>query len=403
MTTSADEAAEYRYLSTPRAIRERAGAIFELARQGELENFQLDESRLEEAARRVVEVTTATYPDVRRVPYHSRFRHFSAGGVDRTAELEARVAGLSEEERLMARFELVIVSVLLDAGAGSAWRYRGRDGETYARSEGLAVASFDWFVAGGLAESPAPRADTARLCGLEAKELASAFQVDGDNPLVGLEGRVSLLRRLGEVVSRDALHFGPARRLGALGLYLREKAQNGELTATAVFSAVLEALGPIWPSRATLAGRPLGDVWQHPAVGWVPFHKLSQWLTYSLCEALELSGVRVNAIEELTGLAEYRNGGLFIDTGVLVPTGDALLDRAHPVSSPVVVEWRALTVALLDRVAELVRARLGTSERELPLARVLEGGTWAAGRKLAEERRPGGAPPLRIESDGTVF
>lgn len=403
MTTSADEAAEYRYLSTPRAIRERAGAIFELARQGELENFQLDESRLEEAARRVVEVTTATYPDVRRVPYHSRFRHFSAGGVDRTAELEARVAGLSEEERLMARFELVIVSVLLDAGAGSAWRYRGRDGETYARSEGLAVASFDWFVAGGLAESPAPRADTARLCGLEAKELASAFQVDGDNPLVGLEGRVSLLRRLGEVVSRDALHFGPARRLGALGLYLREKAQNGELTATAVFSAVLEALGPIWPSRATLAGRPLGDVWQHPAVGWVPFHKLSQWLTYSLCEALELSGVRVNAIEELTGLAEYRNGGLFIDTGVLVPTGDALLDRAHPVSSPVVVEWRALTVALLDRVAELVRARFGTSERELPLARVLEGGTWAAGRKLAEERRPGGAPPLRIESDGTVF
>jgi len=37
------------------------------------------------------------------------------------------------------------------------------------------------------------------------------------------------------------------------------------------------------------------------------------------------------------------------------------------------------------------------------LARVLEGGTWAAGRRIARERRPDGAPPLAIESDGTVF
>jgi hypothetical protein len=144
-------------------------------------------------------------------------------------------------------------------------------------------------------------------------------------------------------------------------------------------------------------------VWAHPAAGKVPFHKLSQWLTYSLCEALELSSVRVSGIEELTGLAEYRNGGLFIDGGVLVPRGAALLDQAYDVSSPLVVEWRALTVSLLDRTAELVRARLGLSDAELPLARVLEGGTWAAGRKLALSRRAGGTPPLRIASDGTVF
>jgi hypothetical protein len=62
-----------------------------------------------------------------------------------------------------------------------------------------------------------------------------------------------------------------------------------------------------------------------------------------------------------------------------------------------------LTVALLDRVAQAVRARFGVPANDLPLAKVLEGGTWRAGRILALEKRPGGTPPLRIRSDGTVF
>jgi hypothetical protein len=68
-----------------------------------------------------------------------------------------------------------------------------------------------------------------------------------------------------------------------------------------------------------------------------------------------------------------------------------------------VVEWRALTVALLDEVAALIRTRLGRSREELPLAKVLEGGTWAAGRRIAREKRVDGGPPLAIVSDGTVF
>ena len=124
--------------------------------------------------------------------------------------------------------------------------------------------------------------------------------------------------------------------------------------------SVLDSLGPIWPTR---------DVWTHPLVGRVPFHKLQQWLSYSLCETLELSWAKVSELDELTGLAEYRNGGLFIDGGVLVPQGEALLDRAHEVSSQVVVEWRALTVALLDRTADELRRLLGLSREQLPLAR----------------------------------
>ena len=50
----------------------------------------------------------------------------------------------------------------------------------------------------------------------------------------------------------------------------------------------------------------------------MPFHKLSQWLVYSLIEPLAAAGFNVTAIDGLTGLAEYRNGGLFIDSGVIV-------------------------------------------------------------------------------------
>jgi hypothetical protein len=61
-----------------------------------------------------------------------------------------------------------------------------------------------------------------------------------------------------------------------------------------------------------------------------------------------------------------------------------------------------MTIALLDELARAVRHRLRLSEAQLPLARVLEGGTWAAGRELAQRLR-GGLPPLQVASDGTIF
>jgi hypothetical protein len=148
---------------------------------------------------------------------------------------------------------------------------------------------------------------------------------------------------------------------------------------------------------------PLGDCWKAGDLGYVPLHKLSQWLAYSLIEPLERAGVRVTDIDGLTGLAEYRNGGLFVDMGVLVPRDGAEIARQHDVSGAFVVTWRSLTIALLDRIAPLVRERLGVSAADFPLARVLEGGTWAAGRAIAREKRADGGPPLLIHSDGTVF
>jgi hypothetical protein len=397
-------------LRDARTIRVRCERVLEAGLRGELEHFAVQLGRLPEAARFVAEITRARYPEL-RIPAHSRFAHFDAGGIARLARLHAEIADCDVRERARILADVVIASVLLDAGAGMAWRYREPGGAApLARSEGLAVASLDWIRRGGLSSvGRAYHVDARGLTQVDAISLGAAFQHSADNPLVGIEGRVALLRALGATLERRRDLFAEAR-LGGLIDHLHAISADGTIAATAVLAALLDGLSEIWPGRLRLDGVALGDVWQHPAAGGsgasaglVPFHKLSQWLCYSLLHPLEVAGLRVRGLNELTGLAEYRNGGLFMDLGVVVPREFGLVDRAHDVSSRVVVEWRALTVALLDRVADLVRKELGLSAQELPLAAVLEGGTWAAGRELARQRRADGGPPLRVISDGTVF
>ncbi len=382
------------YLLSARAVRERAHAMLALGEAGEL-SFRVEWGAFDGVVSRVLASMRGRYPDLARIPPHSRWRHFDVGGVARAPVLDQRLAGLDPAAALRARVDLVVTSVLLDAGAGPRWRFREpATGMTFARSEGLAVASFHMFLAGGFAmQADAARVDAEALQGLSEAQLAAAFQASADNPLVGVTGRVQLLRRLGDVMAA-----GPH-----LSQRLLARSRAGVLPAAEILGAVLETLGPIWPGRETRGGVNLGDTWPHPRLGLVPLHKLSQWLSYSLLEPLAAAGVTVTDLNALTGLAEYRNGGLFLDAGLLVPKDAALLQQSHDVGSPVVLEWRALTVALLDRVAAELRARLSLDAQALPLARVLEGGTWWAGREIAAERRADGGPPLRVVSDGTVF
>ena len=395
------------WLLSADAVRERAHALLAEAERGKLAHFQLKPKRLADAADLVAQVTREAYPDL-AVPYHSRWRHFVVLGVDRWAALAGKLdpaIGGDRDEMARIRFDLAVTSVLLDAGAGERWRYLDSGGTVLARSEGLAIASFDLFRSGAFSDDPARplRADTMALARLGADTLARGFQVTEDNPLVGLEGRAALLRRLGAALASAPALFGHPGRVGHLYDVLKGQAEDGKLPATAILDAVLRGLGPIWPGRIELEGVNLGDVWRHSAVGLVPFHKLSQWLSYSLVEPLEDAGIRVTGLDRLTGLPEYRNGGLLVDTGVLVPKDKRILEEPLEVGDEAVVEWRALTVALLDRIADAVRDRLDVPAEDFPLAKILQGGTWTAGRVIARRLRPDGGPPIRIRSDGTVF
>ncbi len=306
------------------AVRIRCAAVMRWVEQGRSAHFTWHAERLDETARYVAETIRLQYPDL-KVPYHSRNRHFEAGGVDRWRKLARRYElDADPHERARVAIDLVIPSVLLDAGAGAAWKFFDAPTEqTLARSEGLGVASLRLFESGALSAfaSHPLRSDASALQTMTAQRIATTFQVTTDNPLVGLEGRAALLRALGEVVAATPAVFGECRRLGNLYDYLLAHAHDNRISAAFVLDTLLRALGPVWPGRATLQGVPLGDCWQHPAVddNWVPFHKLTQWLTYSLLEPLEQSGLQIEGLDALTGLPEYRNGGLLLDLGLLAP------------------------------------------------------------------------------------
>ena len=403
-----------RALLSAAAVRERAHEMLAAGLGGALQHFTVDLGNLNAAAHVVSELIRVNYPDL-EVPFHARWRHFVLGGRDLWAERAAQTSWPTAAAKARAAFDLAIVSVLLDAGAGPSWKYLDPATEqVVTRSEGLAVASLRMFEAGAFSSDPADplRADAERLTRLKHEEIATGFQSMVANRLVGVEGRADLLAALGRAAAAkpDVFAREDRARPGGLYDYLAAQATDGRLPAPRILAAVLEHLGPIWPSRLTLAGVPLGDTWRHPAIkradatnNLVPIHKLSQWLSYSLIEPLQWSGITVTDIDGLTGLAEYRNGGLFVDSGVLRLRNPEDAIHPNPVDSVLVVEWRALTVALLDEIATLIRRQRGLTIDEFPLACVLEGGTWAAGRRLARERRPDGSPPIAVVSDGTVF
>jgi hypothetical protein len=396
------------------AVRQRCHRMLGFGLDGALQHFDVALERLDAAADLSIACMRRAYP-LLDVPLHSRWRHFMVDGEDRWANLEKASAWRDTAERARAAFDLAIVSVLLDAGADRRWRYRdAATGKSFGRSEGLALASLEMFAAGGFSQDALRplRVDASALKGLSAHALGQYFQVTPANPLPALTGRLRLLQRLGEVVANNADVFAraDAPRPGGLFDYLVAGGDSASIAAPSLLAEILRQLGSIWPGRLVLAGVPLGDCWRHPALvtddstsELVPLHKLSQWLAYSLIEPLQAAGLLVTDIDGLTGLAEYRNGGLLIDAGVLVLREAAAAKIAHRVDATLVVEWRALTVALLDRLAGTIRQRLGLDAATLPLGKVLQGGTWAAGRAAAASRREDGAPPLTVISDGTVF
>ena len=163
---------------------------------GKLAHFTVDEARLSEVARFTAEVTRRRYPDL-RIPPHSRFGHFDAGGVARLAAVERDLAAFPPVERARCLIDLVVVSVLVDAGAGTTWQYREADtGVAIGRSEGLAIASLAWVKSGALSRRGVRyHVDAEGLMHVTSASLARAFQVTPSNPLVGVDGRSSCCAR----------------------------------------------------------------------------------------------------------------------------------------------------------------------------------------------------------------
>ncbi|KAJ3316344.1 hypothetical protein HDU76_001874 [Blyttiomyces sp. JEL0837] len=483
MSSESKEQSRIKYLRTLKSVRETTSKL--LHNPSHLQNFTLHIDKLPTVIDSVIDLIKRDYKSPQDVPEHSRWRHFEVAPppsktpvkrIEKLIEVWESEGGISRLEAVRKLVDLFVVSVLLDAGAGDLWSYKPDlenlrllcgegfvDNVRYGRSEGLALASLDWFLEGGFCgvaddmkkgKFDCHRVDSKGLLEkVDVKSLERVFQVSEGNPLVGASGRCELLKRLGTVcesfpqffgsdlvVAKDGGEVKPLKQVyrpGYMVDYLLSvgKVKDGGKTVVVpveeIWRVVMDGISGVWPpTRTKLGGVYLGDVWPCKAMKsimmsegkgentvapeLVAFHKLSQWLSYSLMEPLALVGIEFEGIEEMTGLAEYRNGGVFVDFGVLELKEEVRvvgLKNANGGEVPrfevfddIVVEWRALTVGLLDLVGRGVRERFGMSERELPLVKVLEAGTWKLGREIAAKLRPKTkGPPIQIVSDGTVF
>lgn len=342
---------------------------------------------------------------LQRIPPHGRWRHFRS--LDQLKNGPSGKNDYSKEHECNKFIDLFVVAVLMDAGAGDRWTFIEQDGQRSSRSEGLAMATLSMFMRGKFCTSSPLLTDCLQvtsegLLSLVKEDIIEGFQVSIANPLVGIDGRLSLLKGLGSALKAKAL----SRPSDILKGLIKE---GGTLDVLQFWSLLIDLFNPIWPISATNDG--LGDVFELRGK-MVPFHKLTQWMCYSLLEPISLI-LNVEIINQsmLTGLPEYRNGGMLVDLGILklkdsVDAEEEDEEQAlYSPKHPTIIEWRALTIVLLDMIAEDIRRVLCASVEELPLAKVLEAGTWKAGRELAKEKRSssGGGPPIRIISDGTIF
>jgi hypothetical protein len=189
-------------LMSAAAVRAAAQRMLEAALSDKLDHWHLDLGALRQIAVLVANITRGNYPDL-NIPFHSRWRHFTVGGVDRWRALSFALGDAESLERVRRAVDLVIASVLVDAGSGGKWSYIDEATQKkYTSSEGLALASLDLYRDIVL-PAPGHALDAERLVKLTQAELARAFQVHEENTLSGLDGRVALLNRLGEACLCD--------------------------------------------------------------------------------------------------------------------------------------------------------------------------------------------------------
>ncbi|GAA5808962.1 hypothetical protein MFLAVUS_002362 [Mucor flavus] len=431
------------YLLSLRAVRERCFKVQEAAVKSKLNHFDIDESKLQDMTQFIISFIKRDYDDPSQIPAYGRWRHFDVGGRPRLQTMINSWSSMGTDaiEQTRRVLDLMVVAVLLDIDPGQHnWSFREKiSNRVYKRREGIAVAILEMFNSGLFSINPNQphRVDAEALSNLTMDKLLTGFQTESMN---GLDQRIELLKHLAKTLQDRPDYFGGelghVPRPGNMMDYLLShpttiKTRKGPLIHLETLWPVVYEIGELWTvsqekTRGGTLG--LGDVWPCPSLGdnqFVPFHKLSQWLVYSLIEPMEkLMGAIIEGTEQLTPLPDYSNGGLLIDTGFitlkktdyergitnyrknsLLP-GQPKIEMipTFEMSDPVVIEWRALTIAYLDLVAERVRSTMKLSKKTLSLTQLIEGGITSAGKELAEISRPNTQqPPILIKNERGVI
>jgi hypothetical protein len=393
-------------LRSPATVRERCRRIAAAVEAGDSAHFTVDRRHLQDIAARVARVTRARHAQP-PVPPASVWRRLEAGGQDRAALLEQRLGGRTSVGAVRSRVDLAVMAALVSACAVPQCRHVERGTEVVLHgSEAAAVACFHAFLDGSFSSDAGDRCrvDAKALLRLDAAALTRVLRPGPDDAWPAPERAAALLHRLGAALRDQPAVFTAEGLPGHLFDTLTHHRHvhhlphaNRHHLPPATYAHHVSLPHVVEWLLDVLNGALPADVGTHRHAGddgRVPFLATAQWLALSLVEPLATAGVQANHGDALTALAGPRHGGLLLDGGVLLPRDDGYASRSYAAGDEWVVEWRALTVALMDDLLPLVRAQLGDDEA-FGLPQLMEG-TRAAGREIAAEARADCGPPVRV-------
>lgn len=403
-------------LRTTLAVRARCRRLLAHTRSAGSPWFALDDDALAAAARGLASAQPL-HAHRAQVPLPSVWRLLESGGIDRRRALEALLRTLPEANRTHARIDLATVAVLLSAGAEAMVRYaEPATGRVLSGPAGWAVATLHAFKAGLFSSDPMRpfQADALGLRGVITDRLAQAFQAQDGRAHHEISRRAILLRRLGELLSEQPEVFGDeGRPAGVFDIIVSPYGHGIPHTADAdahdILSQLLTSLADLWPGGSAIGGVALGDCWQHralqgegPAEGWIPLHATLQWLACSLLEPFFWGGVQVRGIAGLTVPAHRPLGRWMLEQGLLrLRDTQAAAHRWHP-ADQIIVEWRALSLALFDDLCERVRATRSLGAQGLAAAPLLSIALSESRPHVPIPSSPA-AQDLRVDADPALF
>ncbi|WFE89280.1 DUF1688 family protein [Roseibium porphyridii] len=381
-------------LFQPQEVRRRAHAFLDMGIAGKLNHVGLDLTKLDDALGLVLETTKEIYPDF-QIPPYGIWRAFETGGIDRWSAMASAREFESAQEMLLAAADLALLALFMKTRRPGNWVFEDpMTGSKVAGDDALALAAFHMFASGSFSgEMTDPyRVDAETLVRLDLNELTSGLQWDRDADQELLSAMQAHLKRFGEAMALrpDLFSEGNVTRPGVLALRLAGEADAG-IDASKLLDNLLETFAPVWDGGAKAGDVGLGDSFDYTGKSagsettTVPFHLCAQEMVYSLVEPFAWAGFEVTGLQDLTPPSDLAHAALFVQTGVLAISSEN--DEALPEETKTdrMVELRAVSAALADKLADRLRSELDVSADQVPLTCILEGGTRRAGLRILSQ------------------
>ena len=340
--------------------------------------FEINLEKLDQTVDDLLEFILKKYPKM-NIGMHSRLNHIPEW-YDLVQKWKCPL-----NEKIKRLIDLLFVSVLLDGGSGENWKYISNNIE-YRRSEGLGKCVYNMFISGffSLDEKQPYKVDMNRIKLINLDEFKNEFQISKDNILIGLENRLENLVNFSKfMINNDNFNINNNIRPGNI---FDKIYNNLEIDLDKLYEIIF-SFSPI-----------INDVhYYKPLDVYVPFHKILQWLSYSLIDLFKKFNISIRSDNYLTALPEYRNGGFLIDSNIINFKNNNLKNIFHEINSDIIIELRASTIVLIDIIKDKINIK---KKNNLNISQVLEGGTWRYGRYLANKNN---ISPIKIKSNGIIF